>query len=300
MSKNLLIWALLCLLPFVVIGCTGCASQEAAQDTAQEVTRDATLEAARDAALEAVREARIASALPDWRGDPELRPLPEPVPPFPLWEGDPDTGAAFIQLIRNGDEPGARNHLSRWPADINFRDEAGRTGLMRTIESGNLVMLRTILSVGAPRLDPNIVDNLGRTALHLAVANNMDDMAEMLLQDHNINTRLADINGDTAFIIAVRNNSQRMIRAFGENPRFDVTFSPRGSLPPLLYALDRSLPPSTIRAILHYCRGAIESRDSRGNGPFDYLEHRSRHRSEDMEDIRDMLTEADIRQRAFR
>ncbi|MCL2191948.1 MAG: ankyrin repeat domain-containing protein [Treponema sp.] len=221
------------------------------------------------------------------------------LPGQPLQQEDTNTGATFIRAVRANDESSARNHLSRWPADVNFRDEAGRTGLMYAIESRNIIMLQTILNASPSRLNPNIADNEGRTALHMAVASHMDSMVDLLLQNSDTSTTLTDINGDTAFIIAVRNNNRAMIRAFGENPRFDVTFSPRGGLPPLLYALDRSLPPSTIRAILDYCIGAIESRDSRGNGPFEYLE-RSRYRSDDMEDVRDMLTEAEIRQRGFR
>jgi len=218
----------------------------------------------------------------------------------PVSAGDADTINTFIRAVKDSDIPAVKTHISRTPAIINTKDASGKTGLMYAVENGNQQLIQALLEAGQSVLNPNITDNQGSTALHYAAASRNDNLVTTLLENKLVDTTMINRDGDTAFMIAVKNGSRNMIRAFGGYPGFDVTLPLENGIPPLLIALERSLPPVTIQDILDYCSGAIASRDNRGRGPIEYLDGVSNYRGSDLEDVRDMLTEAENRYKNFR
>jgi len=198
------------------------------------------------------------------------------------------------------------------PADANLRnpnnsvinpdiaDRAGMTALMHCIRTNNIPLLRFFLQHGEGRINVNHQTDDGTTALHYAAKNGLVAMVEALLAVPSISTTLFDVNGDTAFMFAVKNRNRAMIKAFGESPRFDVLQEPRDGVPPLLRALELGARDIVIQDILIFCRDAILSRDSYGNGPFEYLDGSARYIDSEKESIRDMLTEARNRRKNLR
>lgn len=82
--------------------------------------------------------------------------------------------------------------------DPNAIDESGRTALQRAAQGGDVEIARTILSAG---VDINIQDNDGSTPLHLAVKNNHMDMVNFLIKS-NARINVNDKKGRTPIDLA--------------------------------------------------------------------------------------------------
>jgi len=207
----------------------------------------------------------------------------------------------LVQFLLNPPQDATVRNPNNAVSNPNIEDNRGWTALMYAIASRNIDLLDFFLKQGEGIINVNHRTTGQRnTALHFAVQNDMDAQVKLLLENKTIQTTITDINGDTAFMIAVKRGNRSMIRRFGESPNFDVTQRPDDGVPPLLRALENTLPPSTIQDILDFCRDAIASRDNRGRGPFDYLKGVSRYRGRDIEDIEDMLKTAENRYKNFR
>jgi ankyrin repeat protein len=243
----------------------------------------------------------------------------------------------FIQAVRNRDEAGVREHLGHSWGNLNYRDKAGKTGLMYAVEMGSIPMVDLLLNANKAVCDPNVEDSEGRTALmyaikrndlalvmrlledgsnvnvnyqtkttrdtalHYAVDTNMKNIVKVLLENKTISTSIVDINDYTAFMIAIKNGNTDMITLFGNSPHFDVTMRPANSdiPPPLLFAIEKKMPLTAIEAIIDTCRNAMDSVDRKGNGPLDYQDIYSRSRTYD-DDLKDILDAAEARRRKAR
>ena len=67
-------------------------------------------------------------------------------------------------------------------ADVNARDEEGRTPAFYCIENGNFTILSNLDSAGKNKLDPNAQDNSGMSLLHCAVLKKQDAIISYLLK----------------------------------------------------------------------------------------------------------------------
>ncbi len=67
-------------------------------------------------------------------------------------------------------------------ADVNGRDEKGRTPAFYCIENGNFTILNNLDSAGKSKVDPNAVDNAGMSLLHCAVLKKQDAIITYLLK----------------------------------------------------------------------------------------------------------------------
>ncbi|MCL2191949.1 MAG: ankyrin repeat domain-containing protein [Treponema sp.] len=185
--------------------------------------------------------------------------------------------------------------------NFNISDNAGMTALMHAIRTNNVVILRSFLREGAGgRINLNHQTRDGTTALHFAVMHGMDNMVRLLIEQPLIDTNLVNEDRDTAFMLAVRQRNRNMLELFAECPRFDVTRSLPLGMPPLLEALRLGLSPFAIGDILMFFPRAMESRDSRGNGPDEWLIASGRYNATDRQRIQDMFDDARIRGRILR
>ena len=67
-------------------------------------------------------------------------------------------------------------------ADVNAKDEKGRTPAFYCVENGNLTILSNLDSAGKSKVDPNAVDNDGMSLLHCAVLKKQDGIITYLLK----------------------------------------------------------------------------------------------------------------------
>lgn len=72
------------------------------------------------------------------------------------------------------------------------------------------------------RVDPNVPNPKGRSALHLAVQNQRPEIAAELLRHHAVDVNLLDCNGDSALHIAARWNSAAMVSLLLPHPSIDL------------------------------------------------------------------------------
>jgi ankyrin repeat protein len=95
--------------------------------------------------------------------------------------------------------------------DINARNSAGATPLMRAIYMKRLAVVGLLLDKGA-RID--VVDKLGKTALHYAVINQQLDVIKQLLEGQGISIKAdpnaRDLSGETPLGEAMRLESSEM------------------------------------------------------------------------------------------
>ena len=67
-------------------------------------------------------------------------------------------------------------------ADVNGKDEKGRTPAFYCVENGNLTILNNLDSAGKSKVDPNAVDNSGMSLLHCAVLKKQEGIITYLLK----------------------------------------------------------------------------------------------------------------------
>ena len=67
-------------------------------------------------------------------------------------------------------------------ADVNAKDENGRTPAFYCVENGNFTILSNLDRVGKNKVDPNAVDNSGMSLLHCAVLKKQDAIITYLLK----------------------------------------------------------------------------------------------------------------------
>jgi len=237
----------------------------------------------------------------------------------------PNNNNLFIQAVRANDLSEANRILSLSPGSLNFRDNTGKTGLIHAVENGNRAIVEMLLNKGA---NPDVADSRGmtaliycmqknntviadillnekygvnvnfqttgqrNTALHYAVESNNASFVKLLLENKTIQTQLTDINGETAFFTAVKKNYRPLIRLFGQLREFDVTVKNNDGIPAFLLGIQSKVDVGTIQEILSYCKEAMNSTDSNGKGPYEYLAS-SNYSDRDKQRLNDMFVAAE-------
>ncbi|MGH7756649.1 MAG: ankyrin repeat domain-containing protein [Vulcanimicrobiaceae bacterium] len=101
--------------------------------------------------------------------------------------------------------------------DLDRRDAAGRTALMRAARAGDLGTLQSLLASGA---EPNAIDPRDRTALDYAMLRDSAPAVKALIAG-GASLALQDRNGDTALHLAARGGDPTLVQALlaaGANP----------------------------------------------------------------------------------
>ena len=107
-------------------------------------------------------------------------------------------------------------------ADINARNEKGRTPAFYCIENGNLTILTNLDQAGQNKVDPNAQDKSGMSLLHCAVLKKQDAIVNYLLKVRAC-TPLTQItkNGATPLYDAARVGTPEVVKSivtFGADP----------------------------------------------------------------------------------
>jgi len=94
---------------------------------------------------------------------------------------------SLVEFCKQGDLEEVKDALQRG-ADVNTKDEFGRTGLMEAVRNKHNSVVELLLKT--PNIDVNLKDDRGSCALHLAVRNN--DALKLLLNVPNIDVNIVD------------------------------------------------------------------------------------------------------------
>lgn len=168
--------------------------------------------------------------------------------------------------MQRGDLDQLERHIF-WDSDINTALPNGRYPLQLAAEKGRIVMVRTLLKHGA---ELNRTSDDGATALDLAILNGRTQLAEVLLEEgatldpsalllrgaaqgitdrdtvsflieRGADTEQVDAEGDTALLIAIRQDNHRLATHL-VNRGADVNVATRGGESALTLARRLQLP----------------------------------------------------------
>ncbi len=130
------------------------------------------------------------------------------------------TGDKFLEICA---VPKLKKHcfdmMRNAGADMFSVDENNQTALSKAAESGNLVLLRTLLE---QKLDPEHTDNFGETALMVALRCGNRSVAECLLKIARENVKIIDNDGATLLHKAAWGNLPELAKLLLEEYGFDL------------------------------------------------------------------------------
>jgi len=102
--------------------------------------------------------------------------------------------------------------------------------------------------------DPNATDALGNTALHYAAGagakSNRNVLNALLRGGARDSSNIRNNNGETPFIVAVKEGQATIVTAFVDSDRFDVTRKDDNGVPPILAAIQIGIDLSALEAML--------------------------------------------------
>ena len=108
---------------------------------------------------------------------------------------------SLVELCEDGDLEGVKAALKNG-VDVNTKDEDGFTGLIWAVRDiDDIDAMKLLLDV--PSIDVNIKNNLGESALHLAVLEDNVEALKLLLNVPCIDVNIVDNNGQSALHLAV-------------------------------------------------------------------------------------------------
>ena len=124
-------------------------------------------------------------------------------------------------------------------ADVNGKDEKGRTPAFYCVENGNFTILSNLDSAGKSKVDPNAVDNSGMSLLHCAVLKKQESIVTYLLKVRACTARTQiEKSGATPLYDAARMGTYEMVKSlvtYGADP----TVATKAGLTPLHQAAAR-------------------------------------------------------------
>ena len=112
-------------------------------------------------------------------------------------------------------------------ADVNGKDENGRTPAFYCIENGNLTILNNLDKYGKNKVDPNAIDNSGMSLLHCAVLKKQEGIITYLLKVRACSPRTQITKtGASPLYDAARMGTYEMVKdlvTFGADPNVATT-----------------------------------------------------------------------------
>ena len=124
-------------------------------------------------------------------------------------------------------------------ADVNGKDDKGRTPAFYCVENGNFTILSNLDSAGKSKVDPNAVDNSGMSLLHCAVLKKQESIITYLLKVRACTPRTQiEKSGATPLYDAARMGTYEMVKSlvtYGADP----TVATKAGLTPLHQAAAR-------------------------------------------------------------
>ncbi|MBR3688124.1 MAG: ankyrin repeat domain-containing protein [Lentisphaeria bacterium] len=124
-------------------------------------------------------------------------------------------------------------------ADVNGKDEKGRTPAFYCVENGNLTILNNLDSAGKSKVDPNAVDNSGMSLLHCAVLKKQEGIITYLLKVRACTPRTQiEKSGASPLYDAARMGTYDMVKSL-VNYGADPNVATKAGLTPLHQAAAR-------------------------------------------------------------
>jgi len=104
--------------------------------------------------------------------------------------------------------------LIKWNADLNVKNDEGKTPLLVALEGDNLAVFSILISQKS--VDINLPDDLGVSPLMHAVENQKFDYLDLLLMNPQIDISFKDSKGKTALIYAARAGNKHAVKTLIE------------------------------------------------------------------------------------
>ena len=146
--------------------------------------------------------------------------------------------AEMFELLKEKDWEAAFAKIEEG-AEVNAKDEKGRTPAFYCVENGNFTLLNSLDKAGKSKVDPNAVDNSGMSLLHCAVLKKQDGIITYLLKVRACSPRTQiEKTGASPLYDAARNGTYEMVKnlvTYGADP----TVATKAGLTPLHQAAAR-------------------------------------------------------------
>ena len=127
---------------------------------------------------------------------------------------------SLVELCKMGDLEGVKAALKNG-ADVNRKDEDGFTGLIWAVRDiDDIDAMKLLLDV--PSIDMNIKNNLGESALHLAVVEDNIEGLKLLLDVPSIDVNIVDNKGQSALHWAVKRDNIKGLKLLLKVPNIDM------------------------------------------------------------------------------
>lgn len=104
--------------------------------------------------------------------------------------------------------------------DVNIQNDMGKTALMIAVLKDHVDVVKYLLEI--PNIDLNLQDEVGWTALILAVLKGKDTMVKLLLTVPTIDVNVQTKEGFTALMEAASNCRVKMIKLLLQSPNIDL------------------------------------------------------------------------------
>lgn len=102
--------------------------------------------------------------------------------------------------------------LFNYRIETNVRNSLGQTALHLAVKANSIELFKIVLKKIDKKL--NFVDNEGNTALHLAVANRNEEITRLLLEKSRVEKDIPNNNNQTPLQIAQKNKGLTILRLF--------------------------------------------------------------------------------------
>ena len=140
----------------------------------------------------------------------------------------------FIEGVKGGHYVVVRLLLGDERLDPNVADQDGYTALILAAEYGHDPVMALLLA--DERVDLNLTDESGCTALITAAQEDMASVATLLLRDERVDPNMATESGFTALIIAAYNESAAAVAVLLAEKRVDPNITDPAGRTALMYA----------------------------------------------------------------
>jgi ankyrin repeat domain-containing protein 50 len=172
--------------------------------------------------------------------------------------------------VRNG-LPTAAEMLLTAGANVNERDQEGRTPLSWAAEGGHQTVVKLLLETGKADVDSR--DHNGRTPLSMAAEGGHQTVIKLLLETGRANVDPKGNNGRTPLSMAAERGHQTVVKLLLETSKADVDSKDHNGRTPLSLAAEGGHE-AVVKLLLQTGKADVESEDYNDRTPLSFAEWR--------------------------
>ncbi|KAL5267912.1 hypothetical protein ACHWQZ_G004834 [Mnemiopsis leidyi] len=135
---------------------------------------------------------------------------------------DEDT---LVHMAVEAEQVDSIKHLRRKGYNFKIQNKDKETPLHVALKSGNTNIVDTILELNDEKIDLNLCDKKGNTALHLALKGNFFEIAERLIVRDKVDPNIANENNETVLHLAVPKKATNIIKRVCEKQSIIYDFT---------------------------------------------------------------------------